>query len=329
MNYKLILKVSGSFVIIVAAILIFSFFQQGTTIESGMKIQVGYLPVAANLPLFVALEEGYFKKYNLTVEAIEFESPNLIVSGIASGDLDGAGVLAYPILFAAEEKSPGLLKIFHSGDETETEFVASILVKKNSNLTKVEDLKNKKIGVYTGLVQVVFLKGIIIGMGLNPEKDIQIVQIEPRLQLQGLETGQYDALSTVEPFPTIAVDKRIGKILVSNPRVKYIQNPFPSVATPLSSAFIEKNPIAAKAYVLAIGEAIEFIRRDPEKAKTALQKYASTEVTPGKIGIMHYNLFGEENRTSIQKLADWMFENGLQKNEIDVNSIFGSSNLLR
>ncbi|MFH1722004.1 MAG: ABC transporter substrate-binding protein [Candidatus Altiarchaeota archaeon] len=297
--------------------------------EQTYHMRVGYLPVLVNLPLFVALDQGFFEDRGLVVEAIEAQSPNHIVEAIIAGNLDGAGILADPILFAAEEKFPGEIKIFATTDETKENYVSAIIVGKDSGIEKPEDLIGKKVGVYTGLVQVLFLKGIIAGMGFDPETDIEIVEIAPRLQLQGLEAGQYDALSTVEPFVTTAESMGIGRVLIRNPRVKYIQNPFPSVATPLSADFIKENPKAARAYLLAIHDAIDFIRANPEKAKSILSKYAPIpEDVAQKVTLPRFNKFGEEDRANMQKNADWMVEKGLLKKGVIVESMFGERELL-
>jgi ABC-type nitrate/sulfonate/bicarbonate transport system substrate-binding protein len=292
-------------------------------------MKVGYLPVLVNLPLFVALEEDYFEKYSLNVEAVEAQSPNHIVDAMISGNLDGAGILADNILFAAEAQYPGEIKIFHTTDETKEEYVASIIAPKNSDIRLPKDIIGKKIGVYSGLVQVLFLKSIVAGMGYNPETDVEIIEIAPNLQLQGLEAGQYEALSTVEPYVTVAKSKGIAKVIISNPRVKYIQDPFPSVATPVSSDFLDKNNKAAIAYLSAMADAIDFIHENPEKAKFYLSKYTPIdEEIASKVTLPRFNKFGEEDRNNMQKYADWMFENGLLKKKIDVDSMFGSEELL-
>jgi NitT/TauT family transport system substrate-binding protein len=293
-------------------------------------MRVGYVPLVVNLPLFVALEEGFFEKHGLKVEAIEAQSPNHIVDGIVSGKLEAAGVLGYPVIFAAEQQNPGELKIFQSGDETSENFVAALVVPNGSPIGKIEDLKGKRIGVWSGLTQVVFTKGILIGMGLNPEKDVTIVEIEPRLQVQGLAAGQFDVLSTAEPYPTIASGKNVGTIWIENPRVKYIQNPFPSVAVPVSAEFLQKNPKAAKAYLLALQDAIDFIRQNPEKAKSSLVKYTPIpKELASKVRMPQFNRFGEEDQANVQKNADWLFENGLLKKRINVATLFGDPNFLQ
>lgn len=327
-SYKKLVGIAA-LVLALALIGFYALPKLGQDTQEPLSMRVGYLPLLVNLPLFTALENGYFDKYGLTVEAVEAQSPNHIVEGIISGSLDGAGVLAYPILFAAEEKSPGEIKIFFSGDETEEEFVASILVRNDSEISSIEDLKGKKIGVYTGLVQVLFLKAILTGMGLDPEKDVIIEQIEPRLQLQGLQAGHYEVLSTVEPFPTIAVSQGLAKVLVENPRVKYVQNPFPSVATAISAEFLEKNPKATRAYLRAYRDAISFIRSNPEKAKSYLVKYTPTpEAVAPQVRLLKFSQIGEEDRVGVQQFADWMFQVGLLKKQTDVNSMFGDPAVL-
>src|SRR3981081_533143 len=40
--------------------------------QSGPKFRIGYWPVAAGLPFFVALEKGFFKEAGLDVEGLKF-----------------------------------------------------------------------------------------------------------------------------------------------------------------------------------------------------------------------------------------------------------------
>jgi len=317
-------------ILLIGLLLLGMFFTKtGFFILKEDTMKVGYVPVLVNLPLFVALEEGMFEKYNLKVEAIEAKSPNYIVDGLVSGQLDGAGVLADNILFSTEEKYPGEIKIFSTQDETKDNFVSAIIIRNDSNIKTINDLKGEKIGVYTGLVQVLFLKSIIIGMGLNVN-DIDIIEIDPTLQLKALDSKQFEVLSTVEPYVTIAKSKNIGKVFIENPRVKYILDPFPSVATAISSDFIDKNPKMAKAYILAYDDAIDYIHQNPEQAKKYLVKYTPiTDEIVNNVNLPRFNKFGDENRENIQKFADWMYENKQLKSEINVNSMFGNINIKR
>lgn len=291
--------------------------------EAQTEIRIGYLPLVVNLPLFVAIEEGYFAQQGINVTLIEAQSPNQVVQAIVTNDLDGAGVLAYPVVFAAETEYPGKLKMFASVDETEDEYVASILVPAASEIKSANDLRGKRIGVYSGLTQVVFLKGILIGMGIDAEHDVDIVEIAPRLQLDGLIAGQYDALSTVEPYTSIALERGIARVLVQNPRVTYIQNPFPSAAPILSSTFIENHPQEAHAYMRAYDDAIAFIKANPTRAKEHLAKYTPISLQTAKLVTLprFVDLWNDENY-AIQAHADWLYEHRLLQAPVNASALF-------
>ena len=54
------------------------------------KIRIGYWPIAAGLPFYVALEKGYFKEAGLDVEGVKFAGPPQIVEAMIAGRLDGS-----------------------------------------------------------------------------------------------------------------------------------------------------------------------------------------------------------------------------------------------
>lgn len=296
--------------------------------KASRAVTAAYLPLTANLPLFVALENGYFEQNGIKVTAIEATSPNDIVTGLVSGKLDFAGVLAYSIIFPASIRYPGKLKLFNSCEETINHFTSSIITKKDSPINTYEDLRGRKIGVYTGLVQINFLKAILIGLGIDPGK-VEIIKISPRLQIQGLVSDQYDALSSTEPTVNIAKIQGITKVVVENPRLKYIMCPFPSAATVISSKLFNEDRLAANGIVEAFNMAVDFINSYPEKAKKILLKFTPipkniSEEVLADLKLFKYVKLGEENRLNVQRFADYLFENGILQERIeDVNKLFG------
>lgn len=294
------------------------------------SLKAGYMPIAANLPLFVALDNGYFEKRGVTVQAIEATSPNDILSGIVSGQLDFAAVLAYTLLLPGASRYPGEYKLFSSGEETEAQFTASIITLADSPINTATDLKGKRIGVYSGIVQVNFLKAILLGLDMDPS-EVEIVEISPRLQLQGLVSGQYDALSSIEPTVNIAKAQGVVKVIVENPRTRYILNPFPSFATTVSTRLLEEDPEAARAIVEGLEEAIDYIRANPEESKKVLGKYTpipaayEAEVL-ADLRMYRYSKLGEEHRENVQRFADFMYKNGLMESPIvDVDVLFADA----
>ncbi len=296
--------------------------------KTSRTLTAAYLPLAANLPLFVALEKGFFTQNGINVKAIEATSPNHIITGIVSGQVDFAAVLAYSLLFPAANRYPDKFKLFSSSEETFQYFTSSIITKKDSVISSYKDLKGKKIGVYTGLVQINFLKAMLVGMGIGLS-DVEIVQISPRLQIQGLVSGEYDALSSTEPTVNIAKLQGIAKVVVENPRVKYIMNPFPSTAATISTKLLIEEPQVAKAIIDSLNMAIDFINIYPEEAKKTLPKYTPIpkeieDEVLADLKLFKYCKLGEENRLNVQRFADFLFENEIMRKQIDdVNKLFG------
>ncbi len=292
------------------------------------KLTAAYLPLTANLPLFVALDQGYFEKHGITVKAIEATSPNDIVTGLVAGKVDFAAVLAYSIIFPAAIRYPGQFKLFSSSEETIDHFTSSIIVKKDSPIKTYQDLRGKRIGVYTGLVQINFLKAILAGMGIAPD-EVDIIEISPRLQIQGLISDQYDALSSTEPTVNIAQIQGLARAVERNPRTRFIMCPFPSTAACLSTRLLEENPEAANGVVEALNMAIDFINSHPEQAKRSLPKYTpipkqDEEKVLADLKLFKYCKLGEENRLNVQRFADFLFEKRILRERIDdVNKLFG------
>jgi ABC-type nitrate/sulfonate/bicarbonate transport system substrate-binding protein len=158
--------------------------------------------------------------------------------------------------------------------------------------------------------------------------EVKIIEINPRLQIQGLLAGEYDALSTTEPTSNIALISGQTKSVVENPRVKFIMSPFPSTAAILSTNFISQNKIQAEAVVRALNQAIDFINSNPAEAKKALLGYtpipaSSADQVLADLKLFHFAKLGEENRLQVQKFADYLFNNKLLKASLNVTSLFG------
>jgi len=291
-------------------------------------LTAAYIPLTANLPLFVALEKGFFTQNGIDVNAIETTSPNDIITGIVSGTVDFAAVIGYTLIFPAAIRYPGTFKLYSSSEETAHSFTSSIITLKDTPIDSYRDLIGKRIGVYTGLVQINFLKAILTGMGIDLSQ-VEIVKISPRLQIQGLVSGEYDALSSTEPTTNIARLQGIAKVVSENPRSSYIMRPFPSSAAPISTKLLTESPEAARAIVRSLEMAIDYIKTNPEGAKACLPKYTAIpkereDEILADLKLFKYCKLGEENRLNVQRFADYMHETGLIPEKVgDVNLLFG------
>ncbi|RZL12025.1 MAG: ABC transporter substrate-binding protein, partial [Rubrivivax sp.] len=86
-----------------------------TAQAAGEKILIGYWPIASGLPLYTALERGFFKEAGLNVEGVKFASAQQVAEAMIAGRTHGsANGTASAALGLAEIVSPGLYKIICS-----------------------------------------------------------------------------------------------------------------------------------------------------------------------------------------------------------------------
>jgi NitT/TauT family transport system substrate-binding protein len=276
-----------------------------------------------DLPFFVAKELGFFAKHKVNIEVKEARDSSEALNALLAGQADIINPISFSAMIAAEAKAPGLFKLFLPGGEDSNIVGSYLLVSKNSTVTELSQLKGKKIGTYTGATQLLYLKLFLKEAGYDPENDFEIVQVGFDIQAQALEAGQFDALFTIEPTASAALQKNLARVLIENPRVKYIVNPFISGSAAVSTDFISKNPNAVKRVYAAIADAIDFIRANEGKSREILAKYAALDASlAAKMPLLQWYKTDEKvDMDAVQKIADLMYENGLVKVKVDLRQM--------
>jgi len=277
------------------------------------QVRIALCPYTGDLPFFVAIEKGFFKEQGVEIKDTRCGNSTEALNALLANKVDIIAPISFSALLAAEIKSPGDVKLFLPGGESDKIVGSYLLIRKDSPLTSIEQLKGKKIGTYTGATQLLYLRLFLKEVGLDPKKDVTIIQVGPALQAQALDAGQFDALFTIEPYSTVALEKDIAKILVENPRVKYIVSPFISGSAAVSSRFLEENPKAVKKIYKAVAKALDFVRENEEEARNILPEYTPLEKSIAqKAGLLEWYKVDEPiNMEAIQKISDLLYKNGI------------------
>ena len=82
-NAKLIIPILIIAVIIVGALFVIYPKQKEAKI-----VKIGYLPIMASLPLYVAQENNYFVEQGVQIETTQLQSSNQLVDALVRGDID-------------------------------------------------------------------------------------------------------------------------------------------------------------------------------------------------------------------------------------------------
>lgn len=290
--------------------------------KEAMTVTIGHLPIVGDLPVFVAYEQNFFKDEGLDVQLIEMHSGNEAINALLTGRTQMHGTIGCSSLFTIQAKSPGKLKVIMSTEETEDKFGANIIVRNDLTLRSLREIKGKKLGTYSGLTHLLTAK-LILKQVMDTETDVEIVQVEPRLQIQALAAKQFDCLLSIEPYPTIAIEKGIGRILEPNVRSRFIVSPFWAAGTVVSTQFAQENPNICRKLIRAMGKAVDFIEEHEQEARQYIPKHTPlSENIAAKVRLYQWSKLGEENRSAVQELADKYFEAGLVQTKVNVQNMF-------
>lgn len=284
-------------------------------------IRVAYVPYSSSLPAFVAAEKGAFAAKGITVKLIRFETSNESIAALAKGDIEALMGIGFPSLLAVEVKTPGMFKFIWFAVENSDHGVNALLVTPTSKMKGILDLRGKTVGTFSGATQLLNLQAIF-KTAFGDVNAVKISQVSPNLQLQALQSGELAALFTIEPHVTIAVERGVGRVLVDNPRCKYILDPYPGGGGVIATKFLATRPADAKRLTEALDEAIFAIRADERAAKGFLPKYTPVEagIAP-KTRLYAWWTSTEIDNGLLQKAIDLLERDGILTGHVEAQNI--------
>jgi len=90
---------------------------------------------------------------------------------------------------------------------------SALVVKYDGPVMSEADLKGKRIGYVPGTMHEILLRETLTRNGLSPDKDVTLIRVDFFDMNLALARGGIDAYLSGEPFPSQAVDQRLGRIL--------------------------------------------------------------------------------------------------------------------
>lgn len=312
---------------------LFSDDQQEPTPEAleTRTVKMANLPVVQGLPAYLAIEKGYFKEAGLDVQLVKFEAPNQIIDALLQGQVDLSSPSgAMGITGIADFKNPGKLKIYAAGGGTSMIQNDAILVKTDSSIESLEDLRGKKLGIVAGSIQWrTIARDILAKNNLVAGQDVTLVEIALGLQAESLATGQIDALLGIEPIPTIVKSKGIGKEIVDHVTTRYIADPFYAGAGIIRKDFATQNPNTTKKVLEILQRAMQEINENPDAARIYLKGYTSLDdASIAAVPISRftfYSDFTQDDIVAIQKFYDIFTNANVVSGRMDFEALLYSS----
>ncbi|MCC5849262.1 MAG: ABC transporter substrate-binding protein [Verrucomicrobia bacterium] len=247
--------------------------------------KLGFIALTDAAPLFVALEKGMFAKYGMPdVEVLKQSSwgatrDNLVLGGRRNG-IDGAHILTpMPYLMTTgavtSNNVPAPMTILarlnlagqcisvsneHAGLGIGTDASAfkEAIAAKRAGGSEVN-----AANTFPGGTHDLWIRYWLAAAGINPNRDINVITVPPAQMVANMRVGSMDAFCVCEPWNKQLLNQEIG--FTANTTGELWHN-HPEKAFAMRTDFVEANPKASRALVMAVMEAQMFCE-DPDNAE--------------------------------------------------------------
>jgi NitT/TauT family transport system substrate-binding protein len=234
-------------------------------------LRLGYLQNDLHhLPLFVAIEKGFFQQEGVAFEiAGIFKAGPEEMSAFAAKELDIGYVGQAPATAAVLNGAADVKFVAQVNLEG-----SAIVVRKDNGYKKLFQLTGKTVAIPGHSTMQEFLLRRALKKSNIKVKNINIMVLKPPEMLQALDLGNIDAFIAWEPYPAQAVRKGSGEILLSS---EDIWMDHPCCVLVADAEFCNKFPEIVKKIQIIHQRACLFINKNPQMAVDIGMKYTGLD----------------------------------------------------
>lgn len=290
----------------------------GDVPESGTTIKVGDQLHALKSSLDVS---GEGRPTDYRIEWANFVGGPPIIAAQTGGSLDVGWMAETPLIFAQAAGSPvKVVAVSRTVDGGGSPY--ALVVKPDSPIRSIADLKGKSVSFMKGTVLHYFVARLLDRQGLSL-KDITTVQATG-FGTGLLDKGSADAITIGEPYLTQALDAGKVRVLASGappntPGFFYLVASDAALADPAKAKAI--GDLVARA-----ARATRWQRENPAKAAPTLAKRFNVDATIAEKIITRapasYAPISDAIIAAHQDEADLFFKEGLIRKKLDTSRIF-------
>ena len=276
---------------------------------------ITYVKAPLNVPSIVAKYNQVFEK---AYPGVRLSFPEITegpkqTAALAAEEIGIASCLGSTsaILAASEGLDVKIIGIYSRAPK------AFMIIVRDPAIKSVKDLKGKKVAGPKGTILHQLLAAALDKEGMTV-KDIEFIQMDLSSGANALSTGSVDAALLAGPAAYNALTSgarmlKNGEGLVDATIV---------IAT--TEKFAQKYPEAVSRFLKTHNDTLTWIKKNPDKAAEMTQKETGLPMDGVRMMMPWYDFDSKIRKSDIAELAktqEFMIENGLQRNKIDVNSL--------
>jgi sulfonate transport system substrate-binding protein len=285
-----------------------------------VTVRIGYQPSSS--VLLVGKAQGFYEKemaqQGAKVEWIPFLSGPVMIEAAAGDRVDLLGVGNMPVLVA---RSGGIdLKVIAKAAFNPA--TNAILVRPDSPIKTLKDLKGKKVAAQLGSSVHYFLYQLLTPVGLTMD-DVKLVNLAGPDQGPALESGAVDAIVLWMPYRTQLEKAGKARVLADSSQV-----PGSLSFYAVRDSFGTANPKLVEAFLKATKETNDFMRKHPEESLDLLVKdsqFPKDVLSESLKGFDWSMAVTPKNVAEMKDIKDFLMGEHVLKNDFDIKDLFDMS----
>ena len=275
-------------------------------------------------PLYVALEQGYFKEAGLDVEIILTSGADKVSAAVLSNDTQIGFAGPESAIYVYKNGEEDYLVTFAGLTKRDGQFIVS---REKIEDFKIEDLYNKEVlvGRKGGMPMLNFVNGV-----KKAEKDIDKINVNTSIDFASLSgtfiSGVGDFVNLFEPNALKLESEGLGYVVGS---VGQISGEMPYTAFYTKKSYLENNKDNIKKFNKAINKGLEYVQthNENEVAEVISKQFPDNSLNDIATIVKRYKESDSWlNNTTINEdiyknLEDIMIDNNLLDNYVDFNKL--------
>ena len=245
----------------------FAFFAVSSDLLAQEKLTVSYSSVdAPSANWYIAQEKGFYKKYGMDVESIFIPASSTNVAVLVAGQIkfgNGTG----GVIASAAVSGANLVAVACFVNTLPYELIVQESIKSK------EQLKGKSIGISRiGSSSDVAARVLLKGLGLEPDKDVAIIQVGGSSErAAAFRTGKIAAFPA--PPGVIHLAKGMPHRVLTSTADFPKPYPFPYICATTTKTYLASNRPTVKRLLMALTDAAHFFKTRKEESKKIIAKY--------------------------------------------------------
>jgi len=300
----------------ILAVLLISGCSQDASSENKDVLKVGILPNEEVLPLYVAQEEGFFKKYGIDVEIVNFQSAAERDAAIQAGAVDGVEGDLLAVALIRQGGTPVKAVSLAMGATPEEGRFAMLAAP--GTIENVSDLKGKKLAISKNTIIEYVADQMLLANGIKPDEVQKVNIAKMPLRAEMLLQGEVTAAVLADPL-AVHAELKGAKVLVDD--TKMSENISQSVYF-FRDDVIKNKKSAIRKFLQAYGEGAEAVAKNPEKYRDLFIEKVNIPVElQSSYPVPTFSPLELPTEKDTQRVIEWLRDNKLLTEEYSYTDI--------